>query len=344
MSKLDKLTEIVTGLEPVQLRLAALKREGCQIDDVDNQVLVEGIQQLNEYTANSRQMGRDVCKLTAVPARTAGVREVWVASPRASQLTLAAAAVAGADFVLCAGGAQAITALAFGTDSVSPVGVITGPGNRWVTAAKQRVSGRVGIDMLAGPSELLVVADGSADPSAVAADLLAQAEHDVEARVGLLSLEPALLDAVDQELSRQLQTLPTADVASESVSNNGFAAHVPSLDVAVTVSDRLAPEHLHLNLQDASAVAGRFGHYGGIFVGPGSAEVFGDYGLGPNHTLPTCGTGRHRGGLSVFDYMACRTFLRLDEASEALDDARAFAELEGLHAHARSARSRFGRR
>jgi phosphoribosyl-ATP pyrophosphohydrolase/phosphoribosyl-AMP cyclohydrolase/histidinol dehydrogenase len=281
--------------------------------------------------------------MTAVPARVAGVASVVVATPRPSPVSLAAAAVAGADRVLAVGGAHAVAALAYGTDTLPAVDVVVGPGNRWVTAAKQLVSGRVGIDMLAGPSELLVVADGDADPALVAADLLAQAEHDVEARVGLISLSEELCGAVDAELQRQLARLRTAETAAAALRDWSFAAVAKGLDEAIATSDRLAPEHLQLHLSGASEVADRFRCFGGLFIGKRSAEVLGDYGIGPNHTLPTSGTGRFRGGLSVSDFLVARTWLRMDAGGEqAVRDAERLAELEGLDAHAKSAARRRG--
>lgn len=279
--------------------------------------------------------------MTAVPARVAGVDEVWVASPRPGPVQLAAAAVAGVDHVLAVGGAQAIAALAFGTEAVAACDVVVGPGNRWVTAAKQLVAGHVGIDMLAGPSELLVVADRHARAELVAADLLAQAEHDPDARVGLVALDEDLVEAVEVELSAQLAELATAEVARASVRAHGFAVAVPDLDAAIAVSDRLAPEHLQLHLDDASSAADRFQRYGAIFVGASSAEVAGDYGAGPNHTLPTGGTARFRGGLGVLDFMAVRTWLELNgSAGRVYADAGKLADLERLDAHAKSARLR----
>ncbi|MEM1022512.1 MAG: histidinol dehydrogenase [Myxococcota bacterium] len=278
--------------------------------------------------------------MTVIPARVAGVADVWLANPNPQPVTLAAAYYAGADGVLVAGGAQAVGALAYGTESVPAVDVIVGPGNSWVTSAKHQVSTVVKIDMLAGPSELLVVADDSAEPRVVAADLLAQAEHDVEARVGLLTTHEPLLAAVDESLTDILETLPTRGVALESLSRHGYAALCTSVAEAAETSDRLAPEHLHLHLEEASKHADSFRHYGGIFIGSEAAEVLGDYGVGPNHTLPTAQTGRFRGGLSVFDFMACRTWLRMDDPLDVAADAERIAEMEGLAAHALSARLR----
>ncbi len=280
--------------------------------------------------------------MTAVTARAAGVDEVWVASPRPAPVTLAAAAIAGADGLLAVGGAQAIAALAFGAGPVPACDVVVGPGNRYVTAAKQLVAGRVGIDLLAGPSELTVIADAGADPARVAADLLAQAEHDPDAVPVLLALDAGLADAVDDELRRQLDALPTRGVASRAL-RGGFAVVCPDLDAAVAACDALAPEHVALHLAAAGEVAGRLRHFGGLFVGGDAAEVLGDYGAGPNHTLPTGGAARHTGGLSVQHFLRTRTSLTIADlaaARELVRDAMALAELEGLAGHARSARAR----
>lgn len=277
--------------------------------------------------------------MTAVTARVAGVETVWVASPKPTDHTLAAASIAGADALLAVGGAQAISAFAYGA-AVPVCDVIVGPGNRFVTAAKQLVSGRVRIDMLAGPSELLVLADHTADPVIVAADLLAQAEHDPDAVPVLVSLDADLINAVNVAISTQLRDLPTATTARAAL-DNGFAVLAPDLDAAIRLCDSLAPEHLEVLTEDCERVARRLTNYGGLFIGAGSAEVFGDYGVGPNHTLPTGGTGRFCGGLSVFDFLAIRTWMRLDDdPAELVRDAAALGRMEGLEAHARAAEKR----
>lgn len=277
--------------------------------------------------------------MTAVTARAAGVSGVWVASPRPSEITLAAAAVAGADGLLAVGGAHAIAALAYGAGGAPPCDVVVGPGNRWVTAAKKLVAGDVGIDMLAGPSELVILADESADPGMVASDLLAQAEHDPDALPVLVTTDPKLAEAVDLELDGQLEGLPTREIAAAAL-KNGFAVVATTLEEAVDICNRLAPEHLQVLTKDADDVARRLHNYGGLFIGSSSAEVFGDYGIGPNHTLPTGGVARYKGGLSVFDFLRVRTWLRLGidpESAAAAGDAAALARLEGLEAHARAA-------
>jgi len=280
--------------------------------------------------------------MTGVTARAAGVAEVLVATPRPAALTLAAAAVAGADAVLAVGGAQAIAALAYGAGPVPACDVVVGPGNRWVTAAKKLVAGDVGIDMLAGPSELVVLADDGADPGTVAADLLAQAEHDPDALPVLVTPSSTLADAVDTELDRQLTELPTRVVA-EAALDHGFTVVTANISESIRVCNELAPEHLQVITDDAHAIAERLDHWGGLFIGAASAEVFGDYGVGPNHTLPTGGVSRFTGGLSVLDFLRVRTWLKLEPDAEAdamVKDAAALARLEGLEAHARAAERR----
>lgn len=278
--------------------------------------------------------------MTAVTARVAGVKEVWVASPAPGPITLAAAAVAKADGVIRAGGAQAIAAFAYGADPIPRCDAIVGPGNRFVTAAKQIVAGRVAIDMLAGPSELIILADDSADHEMIAADLLAQAEHDPDAMPVLVTDDSNLISAVNNALQVQLSDLPTAETATAALSN-GFAVLASDLDQAITAVEELAPEHLQVLTRNAEQIASRLSRYGGIFIGPKSAEVLGDYGAGPNHTLPTGGTARFVGGLSVLNFLRVNTWLRVDTPDQQLlADATKLARLEGLEAHARAAERR----
>lgn len=283
--------------------------------------------------------------MTVITARVAGVREVWVASPRPTAHTLAAAAVAGADAVLAIGGPQAIAALAYGAGPVPACDVIVGPGNRFVTAAKHLVSRRVGLDMLAGPSELLVLADDSSDAGLIAADLLAQAEHDPDAAPMLISGDPGLLNRVDAALAAQLIELPTAATARAAL-RNGFAVLAASGDEMIALSDRLAPEHLEIMTRDPDALAARVTHFGAAFIGAASAEVAGDYGAGPNHVLPTGGAARSACGLWVGTFMQPRTWLSLANQPslpalhQLMSDTAVFARLEGLEAHARAAERR----
>jgi histidinol dehydrogenase len=280
--------------------------------------------------------------MTACTAREAGVHRVIVASPKPQPVTLAAAHVARADLVLTAGGAHAIAAMAFGTASVPACDVIVGPGNAWVTAGKQLVAGRVRIDSLAGPSELLVVADRTTDPTLAAADLLGQAEHDVMAVPALITLDDGVIEAVEAELARQLATLPTAEIAAAAL-HNGFTVRARDVEEAIELCDLLAPEHLQWMIDDTAIARDRLQHYGGLFLGPGAAEVLGDYGAGPNHVLPTGGSARSKGGLSVLDFVKVNTWMELADAHAASvlgEDAAALARLEGLAAHERAAQRR----
>jgi len=278
--------------------------------------------------------------MTVVPAVVAGCGQVILATPGTSDLMLAAAAVAGADRVLAVGGAQAVAAMAYGFDGLERCDVIVGPGNRWVTAAKKIVSGDCGIDMLAGPSELVLVADESSDPATVAADLLAQAEHDEDARAFLVTTDRDLIQKVVVELEQQLEVLPTAETARVAL-GNGAAVLCDSVEQVIATCNALAPEHLELHCNDSQAVANEIVNAGCLFIGHQSAEVFGDYGVGPNHTLPTAGTARFSAGLNVFTFVRVRTWLKLDAAPQSLvDDTARLAELEGLIGHQRSALKR----
>lgn len=276
--------------------------------------------------------------MTVIPARVAGVGQVWVASPRPTLVTLAAAAVAGADGLLAIGGAQAIAGLAFGVFS-PPCDVVVGPGNRWVTAAKKHLFGEIGIDGLAGPSEIVVIADASADPRLVAADLLAQAEHDTDALPILVTDAPSVVADVERIIEEELATLPTADVASAAL-DGGCVIVVGDMAEAADLCDRLAPEHLALHVDDPNTMERRLTSYGSLFVGDASAEVFADYGAGPNHVLPTDGGARFQSGLSVATFLKAPTWLVLTDPAATAEDAARLARLEGLEAHARAAELR----
>ena len=281
--------------------------------------------------------------MTACTARVAGCKRVVVASPRPSATTLAAAYVAEADYLMPIGGAHAIAALAYGAgEALEPCDAVVGPGNMYVTAAKSLVAGSVAIDMLAGPSEVLVIADEHADAAVVAADLLAQAEHDPSASSYLVCTSEALADAVDKELAAQLDALSTKEIAAQAM-KNGCAVVVGSLDEAAAISDRLAPEHLELHVADSMGLKKKLKHYGGLFCGQGAAEVLGDYGAGPNHTLPTGGTARSTGGLCALTFLRVRTWMRVDDLAAAktmVEDAAMLGDLEGLAGHAAAARFR----
>ena len=283
--------------------------------------------------------------MTAVTARVAGVREVWLASPRPSREVMAAGAVAGVDGLVGVGGAQAVAAMAYGVGPVPRCDVVVGPGNRWVTAAKLLLSGIVGIDLLAGPSELAVLSDEHGDPALIAADLLAQAEHDPEALPVLITTSAALVSRVEVHLTRQLSDLATAETALAAL-RNGFAVVTPEAE-ALRCCETLAPEHLQLHGSRADAWSASLDRFGAVFVNESAAEVFGDYGAGPNHTLPTGGTARFTGGLSVFSFIRRPTWLRLDEgaaSTRVARDAAVLARMEGLEAHARAAEMRLTRK
>jgi len=284
-----------------------------------------------------------------IPARVAGVCSIAVCSPPSDhgevpQALLAAAAIAGVEEVYRVGGAQAIAAFAYGTESVARVDKIVGPGNRFVTAAKRLVAGDVGIDLPAGPSEVMIVADDAADPALVAADILAQAEHDREASAMLVTDSPSLAARVLAEIDRQCEGLPTADIARCALDGHGWIVIVRSLEEAVEIADRRGPEHLELQLRDAERWALRFRSYGSLFIGQECAEAFGDYNSGLNHTLPTRGAARYTGGLGVKDFLKVVTTLSLTpEGVQRLGPhALVLAESEGLAAHAASIRMRLG--
>jgi histidinol dehydrogenase len=253
-------------------------------------------------------------------------------------LVLAAARIAGVDEIFRVGGAQAIAALAYGTATIRPVDKIVGPGNAWVAEAKRQLFGRVGIDLVAGPSEIVVVADGDPNPEWVAADLLSQAEHDALAQAILITASPDLADAVAAAVERQLKSLPRQAIAAASWRDHGAIIVIDSLNDAPALVDRLAPEHLELLVPDPAAMAERIRHAGAIFLGPWTPEVIGDYVGGPNHVLPTDRSARFASGLSVYDFLKRTTLLACTEGSfRALGPAAAkLAHAEGLAGHARA--------
>ena len=288
--------------------------------------------------------------MNAVPARVAGVERLAMTVPAPdgvlNPLVLAAAEIAGIDEIYRIGGAQAVAALAYGTDTIAAVDKIVGPGNAWVAAAKREVFGVVGIDLIAGPSEILVVADAQSDPAWIAADLLSQAEHDEAAQSILITDDAAFADAVCAAVDRALATLPRAEIATASWQNNGACIAVGALDDAVALIDRLAPEHVELACDTAEALANRIRNAGAIFLGRHTPEAVGDYVAGPSHVLPTSGAARFSSGLGVLDFMKRTSIIACDSASlEALAvPAMTLAEAEGLQAHGRSVGVRTNRR
>jgi histidinol dehydrogenase len=287
--------------------------------------------------------------MNAVPARVAGVERIVMVTPtpggKVNPLVLAAARIAGVSEIYCIGGAQAIAALAYGTDTVKPVAKIMGPGNAWVAAAKRQVFGQVGIDMIAGPSEVLVVADGDNDPDWIAADLLAQAEHDPSAQSILLTDSASLAGSVAAAVERQLKTLARAEIAAASWKDFGAVILVPSLQEAMDIVNRIAPEHLELAVADPEALLPKVRNAGAIFLGRHTPEVVGDYVGGPNHVLPTARSARFSSGLSVFDFLKRTSLLKLgpDQLRALAPAAITLAEAEGLDAHARSVAIRLNR-
>jgi len=278
--------------------------------------------------------------MTIVPAKVAGVAEVWAAGPKPSRETLAAAWLAGAEGFLQCGGSHGIAALAFGV-AVPKCDVIVGPGGKYVAAAKRLLFGVVGTEAPAGPSELLVIADTSANPTVVAADLLAQAEHSPDAMPALIATDSALADRVEAELDCQLEALPEPNKSiARAALSNGFLCIEPDMARAAEGANRCAPEHLELAVASPRALSSRVKNAGALFLGAGSAEVFGDYGAGPNHTLPTGGASRFAAGLSVLHFLRARTWLEVGDPQSLIDDTAAFARLEGLEAHARAAEAR----
>ena len=272
--------------------------------------------------------------MTVVPAKVAGVKRVVAMSPKIQPVTVAAAHLAGADEIYRIGGVQAVAAMAYGTESIQKVNKIVGPGNKFVTSAKKQVFGECGIDFLAGPSEVLIIADETANPEFVAADMLAQCEHDKDARAFLICFSKVFAQKVDEKAREFLQTLETREIAQVSYEKS-CAVVVQYLDEAVALSNKKAPEHLELCLENAENLVNKFTNYGSLFIGNYSAEVFGDYVSGTNHTLPTNQVAKYSGGLSVFDYIKIQTFQIINRSAikETAMNASALANKEGLCAH-----------
>ena len=284
--------------------------------------------------------------MNAIPAKVAGVREVVmvVPTPRGeiNELVLAAAAIAGVDRVFTIGGAQAVAALAYGTESVPPVDKIVGPGNIYVATAKRHVFGKVGIDMIAGPSEILVVCDGKTDPDWIAMDLFSQAEHDEDAQSILLSPDADFLDRVEASMQRLLPTLEREGIARISLRERGALIQVADMNQAIEVANRIAPEHLELSVENPEELLPQIRHAGAIFMGRYTAEALGDYCAGPNHVLPTSGTARFSSPLGVYDFQKRSSIIYCspEGASELGKVASVLARGESLTAHARSAEYR----
>ena len=341
--------ELREALELAAERIAAyhLKQKPEDSDTVDSAGVRLGarwnaIQNAGIYIPGGRAAYPSSVLMNAIPARVAGVERLVMVTPTpngdVNPLVLAAAHIAGVDEIWRIGGAQAIAALAYGTGRIAAVDVITGPGNAWVAEAKRQLYGVVGIDMVAGPSEIVVVADGKNDPEWIAADLLSQAEHDPTSQSILFTDDAGFAKAVADAVDLQIGQLATAQVARTSWDANGAIIITADLMEAMALVDRLAPEHLELACDDPQPLFDRVRHAGSVFLGRHTPEAIGDYVAGPNHVLPTGRRARFASGLSVLDFMKRTSFLQLDQAALAAigPAAVALADAEGLPAHAKS--------
>ena len=325
-------------------------REGFTLRRADGTVLgqrISPVERAGIYVPGGTASYPSTVLMNAVPAAVAGVKEIIMVTPPdktggIKKEVLAAAAIAGVTRVFKIGGAGAIAALAFGTESVPRVDKITGPGNIYVALAKKLVFGAVGVDMIAGPSEILIVADNTADADTVAADMLSQAEHDRLASAVLVTDDRALADAVADSIERQLAELPRREIARAAIDNCGKIIVTDSIEKAVEVSNRIAPEHLELCVKDPESLFDKVTNAGSVFLGHNTPEAAGDYYAGTNHTLPTGGSARFSSALSVDDFLRKTQFISYsrDGIDAAINDIVMFAESEGLSAHARSAARR----
>ncbi|MGJ8623248.1 MAG: histidinol dehydrogenase [Yoonia sp.] len=376
--KFDRLT-----LTPTTMRFSAaeIAAECARVSDADRQALELAADRIRAY--HSRQMPDDAMwtddtgaslgwrwtpvsaaglyvpgglasypssvLMNAIPAKVAGVQRLAIVVPTpdgiCNPLVLMAAKIAGVDEIYRIGGAQAVAALAYGTQTIAPVDKITGPGNAFVAAAKRRVFGKVGIDMIAGPSEILVIADKNNDPDWIALDLLSQAEHDESAQSILITDDAGFGQAVAKEVEKRLETLERRAIAGPSWRDFGAIITVRDMDEAVTLSDRIAPEHLEICTDDADALSGKITHAGAIFIGSWTPEAIGDYIGGPNHVLPTARSARFSSGLSVMDFIKRTTLSRMTPDALAAIGASAerLAISESLQAHGLSVRARLDR-
>ena len=341
--------EVLAALALARDRIEAYHRRQLPADDTFTDELgVElgsrwtAIESVGLYVPGGTASYPSSVLMNAAPARVAGVERLAMVTPapdgQLNPLVLAAASLVGIDEIYRLGGAQAVAALAYGTETVAPVAKIVGPGNAFVAAAKRQVFGAVGIDMLAGPSEVLVVADADNDPDWIAADLLAQAEHDAAAQAILITDNPAFAEAVAGAVERQIAELSREEIARASWRDFGAVITVASVSDSVALINRIAPEHLQLAIADPAALLPLIRNAGAIFLGRHTPEAVGDYVAGPNHVLPTARSARFSSGLSVLDFMKRTSLLRLgpDSLHQLGPAAVALAEAEGLHAHARS--------
>jgi histidinol dehydrogenase len=322
------------------------RQESWQFTEADGTRLGQRVSPLDRvglYVPGGKAAYPSTVLMNAVPAKVAGVRQIVMVSPNPDPLVLAAAALAGVDRVIGIGGAQAIGALAYGTKSIPRVDKIVGPGNAYVAEAKRQVFGAVGIDMVAGPSEILVIADGSTPADWVAMDLFSQAEHDESAQAILLSPNDQYLNAVADSVARLIGEMPRKKVISASLKKRGALILTRDLDEACEVANRIAPEHMELAVEDPDKLLSKVQAAGAIFLGRWSSEAIGDYCAGPNHVLPTAGTARFSSPLGVYDFQKRTSVIAVskDAATTLGRIAKVLAEGEGLSAHARAAEMRF---
>jgi histidinol dehydrogenase len=310
---------------------------------------IRGLKRVGLYVPGGTAAYPSSVLMNCIPAKIAGVDEIIMVTPPSGgsipKQILAAARVAGVDRIFKCGGAQAVAALTYGTKSIPAVDKIVGPGNAYVAEAKRQVSGKVGVDMIAGPSEILVIADGNSNPVWVAADLLSQAEHDKRASAVLVTDSEELAKAVTVEIERQLAVLPRQEIARASVEDHGLIIIVDSITEAVAMSNRIAPEHLELCVDDPFGLLDKVRNAGSVFLGRNCPEAVGDYMAGPNHTLPTSGTARFYSPLSVDDFVKKMqfTYFSAEALANIAEDVDKFARSEGFDAHARSVMRRLGR-
>ncbi|MBA1226855.1 histidinol dehydrogenase [Pseudomonas stutzeri] len=357
-ARLEQALERITPAQREALEIAAervrsyherQKQDSWTYTEADGTVLGQKVTPLDRaglYVPGGKASYPSSVLMNAIPAKVAGVPEVVMVVPtprgEVNELVLAAACIAGVDRVFTIGGAQAVAALAYGTESVPPVDKIVGPGNIYVATAKRHVFGKVGIDMIAGPSEILVVCDGQTDPDWIAMDLFSQAEHDEDAQSILVSPDAAFLDRVAESIARLLPTLERADIARTSLEGRGALIQVADMEQAIEVANRIAPEHLELSVAEPEQWLPQIRHAGAIFMGRYTAEALGDYCAGPNHVLPTSGTARFSSPLGVYDFQKRSSIINCsaEGASTLGKVASVLARGESLTAHARSAEYR----
>lgn len=351
LGSIDKQVRIALETAADRIRVFHERQQvsSWQYEDDQGNTLGQRISALDSvgiYVPGGRASYPSSVLMNAIPAKVAGVGQIAMVAPaprgEINRVVLAAASLAGVDHVFTVGGAQAVAALAYGTSTVPRVDKIVGPGNRYVAEAKRQVFGRVGIDMVAGPSEILIIGDGSVDPEWVAMDLFAQSEHDEYAQAILISPDADYLTAVADALERGLPTLSRCDIVKTALKNRGALIKVPDMEAAVELSNRVAPEHLELAVSEPESLMAGIRAAGAIFMGAMSSEALGDYCAGPNHVLPTAGSARFASPLGVYDFQRRSSVIQVSEAgAQALGEvASVLADAESLEAHGLSAKKR----